>query len=155
MKSAFLVLLLIFTNGIAFTQVESYSKENPSNLKPFVVNLIAEKIAPQNIKLPFSRISIIYNRYDTSKIGFRESFGLFKGKKNSFKKIVLKKGMSKSFEDYYNDFYDKNFTKNGFELVLVFKKFWWSYFGKGNSKKADYALYNPDFLQVHTKCSIT
>ncbi|MFM2327287.1 MAG: hypothetical protein RIR31_1489, partial [Bacteroidota bacterium] len=111
MKILFLTILFV-----PFNVFSQSNKWNPNHLDDELTNLEAEYIAPTSIKLPFSSIKIIDSRFDTSKIGFTLGNKIFTSKTNYYKKFKLKKGTAVAIEEYYNDYYQKSFSNNGFEL---------------------------------------
>jgi hypothetical protein len=133
------ILLFIILPFFGFAQDDI---SNPDKLKEKVFELGAEFIAPQTIKLPFSSIKIIDSRFDTSKLGFIYTGSFFRAKAKSYKKFKLKNGIESAIEKYYNEYYANSFMKNGFELLIVMKKFWISQFEAGNTKRQDIAKDN-------------
>lgn len=135
MKTIFLLLGLFPFS--AQSQQTKIDKDNPDVLPEKVLTLEINKIAPAEIKLPFSNIKIIDNRFDTSKLGFEPVFPSIDFNKRNGKKIVLDEGVTKSLENYYNGFYEKAFTANGIQLVIVLKKFWLSGVDDEKNKEID------------------
>lgn len=131
MKSIFLFLLFpIFSIG----QASKTKKDDPRKLNSLRYVLESNFIAPKEIKLPFSSIRVIDNRYDTSKIGFNFTSRFLASKRKSFDKIDFKEGVEKSFEQFYNSYYENAFDNSGYKLVLVMKKFWLSLIARNKSK---------------------
>jgi hypothetical protein len=121
-----LVLLLLLWPFAAHSQQTKPDPDNPDALPEKELLLKVEKIAPGEIKLPFSNIKVIDNRFDTSKIGFEPVFPLIDPNKKNGKKIVIKECVSKALENYYNSFYQNAFSANNIQLLIVLKKFWLS-----------------------------
>lgn len=65
-----LFLLFIITDLVVIAQKDDKIKGSPDKLAYVDFSLRAQRIAPSDIKLPFSSIKIIDSRFDTSKIGF-------------------------------------------------------------------------------------
>ncbi|MBS1511396.1 MAG: hypothetical protein JST86_11185 [Bacteroidetes bacterium] len=102
---------------------------DPERLSYKDIELSAQKSAPSTLQLPFEKITIIDNRFDTTKLGFvPKGFQLIYDKTNIFRKLRFKnsKGIAAAIEEYYNDYYQNAFEKNGFQLLVVMKKFWLS-----------------------------
>lgn len=131
MKCIFLIFF--FGPFVVLAQRSDPGENNPDNLKDKRYELSAELSAPQSIRLPFSSIKIIDERFDTSKIGFVYTAGIFSSKKKSYKKFKLEQGVAGAIENYYNDYYEKSFTNTGFELLIVIKKLWFSNFNLHNA----------------------
>jgi hypothetical protein len=125
-----LFLFFMITGLMVFAQKDDKIKGSPDKLAYVDFSLRAQRIAPSDIKLPFSSIKIIDSRFDTSKIGFvpiefyvpSPTSGL--QQVISFKKIRIYGGIAQSIEDYYKVYYENSFTQNGLQLLLVMKRFW-------------------------------
>jgi len=131
----YLVLTALLIPAVVFAQ--SRDKLNPSQLAVKELKLGIEKTARSEIKLPFEKIKIIDSRYDTSKIGYITLGSFFSSKTRFFKKMVLQDGTGNAIENYYNEYYTGSFTKNGFELLIVLKRFWISGDARSNSKRVE------------------
>lgn len=75
-------------------------------------------------KIPFKNISVIDERFDTSKIGY------FRRGENFYYQLKLKTSWDRILNSYYRDILD-NFSK--YELVIVLKRYWkpFSIFSRG------------------------
>jgi hypothetical protein len=133
----FYLFILAFCPLWSFAQNYKTDDLNPENLGTQEIVLEAQRIAPSELKFPFSKIRIIDSRFDTSKIGFSRNLGFLTTKKTFFRKLVLKGGASKAIEGYYNDYYNRSFTQNGFELLIVMKRFWASCMNNARSKRVE------------------
>ena len=125
-KPFLLFFSIFFINSISFCQKNGKEVINPEALNYKELKLVAQKTAPSEIKLPFSSIKILDSRFDTTKIGFIPAFNLIYNKKDVFRKIRFIGGVAKPLQEYYNDYYKNSFTSNGFELLIVMKRFWLS-----------------------------
>jgi len=83
------VLLLILWPVAAHSQQTKPDTDNPDALPEKELLIKVEKIAPGEIKLPFSNIKVIDNRFDTSKIGFEPVFPLIDPNKKMEKKLLF------------------------------------------------------------------
>lgn len=128
-----IVFLFLLIPAACFCQ-----KNDPENLPAAEYELMADNDAPASLKLPFSSIKVIDSRFDTSKLGFVYSYALIKSKKRLFKKAVLKNGIANAITQYYNSYYKNSFSNNGFELMVVMKKFWMSQTELVRSQDAQY-----------------
>ena len=118
---------LIFLCSIVYCQRSKTEIIDPEKLTFKELKLTAQRSAPATIRLPFSSIKIVDSRFDTTKLGFLPTSSLIYDKKSVFSKIRFKGGgVAKPLEEYYNDYYQKSFTANGFELLIVMKRFWLS-----------------------------
>ena len=131
------IYLIFFFSLHSHAQKGRHDVLNPEELKVKEFKLEAERIAPSEIRLPFSKIRIIDSRFDTSKIGYIPSRDFFAGKRKLYKKMVFSSGIANAIEKYYNDYYSASFTENDFELVIVMKKFWISGNPGVNNKRAE------------------
>lgn len=116
------VLLICFS-----TPVSAQKKPvDPSVLKVKKYKLIPKDQAADEISLPFGKINIIDSRFDTSKIGFHYVLNdnLFFDDR-SFK-MQLIPGCGEAIRSFYEKYYEKNFTKNEYSLLIVFKRLWMS-----------------------------
>ena len=120
------ILLLCFLPAVSFGQKIKTDPTNPDGLREKNFDLSFSKIAPREIKLPFSSIEIIDNRFDTSKLGFVPEFQFIADKKRVGRKITFDQGVAKAMENYYNQFYEHAFEKNDIKLLIVLRKFWLS-----------------------------
>ncbi|MEO8854660.1 MAG: hypothetical protein ABI359_12840 [Ginsengibacter sp.] len=111
----YLLFLLSLISTFAFAQ------SNPADLKSRIFDLTVKTIPASNLKLPFQSIKIIDARADTSIIGFRRLNNIAA---NRFNKITIKKGIQKGIEDFYNGYYQGNFTPNGKVLLISIRKLW-------------------------------
>ncbi len=139
MKTSIIILLFSFP-ALLFSQ--RINIDNPDRLKDIHLKLEANRIAPADIKLPFSKISLIDARNDTSKIGFYYQPDFLNPKTRAYKKISFKGGNANSIEKYFNDYYQNAFTENGFELLIVLKKTWISQLGIHKTTNLD--RFSPD-----------
>jgi hypothetical protein len=123
-------------------QAQNSKKEiiNPESLAFRELPLFAQRIAPAEIKLPFASIKIIDSRFDTTKFGFVPVVNFIPDKRNVFRKLRFKGGVANPVQEYYNDYYKNSFQQNGFELLIVMKRFWLS--GIDNSRDKRIALTN-------------
>jgi hypothetical protein len=134
----YLVLIAFLIPGLVFAQKEKRDVLNPNQLGVEEFKLEAQKTAPADIQLPFKGIRIIDSRYDTSKLGYIPTDGIA-GKKRSYEKLVVKGGNAYGIERYYNEYYAGSFTPNGFELLIVMKRFWLSGDAKSNNNRVELA----------------
>ena len=119
-----LLLFFLFFNGSTYCIAQKIETINPESLYFKELKLTAQRTAPAEIKFPFSSIRIIDSRFDTSKIGFLPVDNIIQDKRNVFRKIRFKGGIVKPLQKYYNDYYKNSFKQNGFELLIVMKRFW-------------------------------
>ena len=139
MRTLFL-LLFINSSLFAYCQQQKIELQNPERLGFKEIRLNAQRIAPADIKLPFSSIKIVDSRFDTTKLGFLPVTNLFSDKHDYFKKLSFKEGsIAESLAAYYNDYYKNSFLNNGFELLIVMKRFWISGIDYTRSKRVDLA----------------
>lgn len=75
-------------------------------------------------KLPFAAIKVIDARFDTSKLGFIINSAIVKDNLNQFEALKIKNGVAAGIENYYNSYYTTDSSTNGYELLIVLKKFW-------------------------------
>jgi hypothetical protein len=124
-------------------------KANPDLLPSKKLNLVVDRIAPAEIKFPFSSIKIIDNRFDTSKLGFEPTayFG-----KRLGRKIVLDSGLAISLEKYYNGFYQNSFSTTDLKLLVVIKKLWLSCIN--NNKNRDMDIVKNDKSHTFLYCKL-
>jgi hypothetical protein len=141
-----ILFLSLFLNITIYCIAQKIETINPEALYFKELKLTAQRTAPSEIKLPFSSIKIIDSRFDTSKIGFLPGINIIQDKRNVFRKIRFKGGIVKSLQEYYNDYYKNSFQQNGFELLIVMKRFWVS--GVDNRKDKQIELTNS--LEVAT-----
>ncbi len=126
------VLLILLFSGIipvALSQKTETIPGSPDKLGYVDFLLLADQLAPSEVKLPFSSIKIIDSRFDTSKIGFVPIEYYVPTPTAiqqviSFKKISINAGISNSIESYYNAYYKNSFDQSGFQLLIVMKRFW-------------------------------
>ena len=136
MPKIFILLFTLFP-ALSFGQHLMSDPANPDGLKEKKIDLSFLKIAPAEIKLPFSSIEIIDNRFDTSKLGFVPVFQFIADKKKAGRKITFKEGVAKAVENYYNEFYQNAFSNTNVKLVIVLKKFWFSGIDNEKNKEID------------------
>lgn len=134
-----LFLFLIQSCLFSYAQKEGNETLNPGRLNFKELKLSAQRIAPSDIKLPFSSIKIIDSRFDTSKLGFLPVYNIIRDKRNVFRKIRFKsdKSIAVSLEEYYNEYYKESFLPNDFELLIVMKRFWVSGIDYTRSKEGN------------------
>jgi hypothetical protein len=113
----FLLIQVISLPGLANAQHQKKDSRDPERLSKKAYNLIAKKAASPELKLPFSSITVIDSRFDTSKFGF--TAGFWGGRKETFQG-----GVAKAIENYYKDYYKNAFTDNGLNLVIIMKRYW-------------------------------
>ncbi len=133
-----LIVILLFIPVIAFSQHVKPDVTNPDGLPEKKFDLSVKKIAPGEIKFPFSSIKIIDNRFDTSKLGFVPVYQLIANKKTVGRKMIFKNGIAPALEKYYNEFYQNAFTSGDIKLLIVLKKFWFS--GIDNEKNREFDI---------------
>jgi hypothetical protein len=121
MKHCLLFLSVIYST-FAFSQSRNI---NPDNLRTHTYDLKVKTLPPPALKLPFASIQIIDSRPDTSIIGFRR---LSEFSPNTFKKVTLTNGVRKGIEDFYNQYYQQNFTPNGKVLLISIRKLWINFY---------------------------
>ncbi|WP_460557432.1 hypothetical protein [Ferruginibacter profundus] len=131
------VLIWSLLPFVVFGQKAKPEITNPDILPEKEFKLTVRKIAPAEIKLPFSSIKIIDNRFDTSKIGFVPVLQIIANKKKTGRKVVLSEGIAKAIENYYNEFYQKAFSNTDTKLLIVMKKFWFSGVDDEKNKEID------------------
>lgn len=120
------LILTVLLLGV-FSSISAQKKPiDPSYLKTKKYKLNPKNQAADSIKLPYSKISIIDSRFDTSKIGFHyvTNDNLFFDDKSY--KMQLNPGCSEAIRSFYEKYYEKNFTKNDYSLLIVFKRLWMS-----------------------------
>lgn len=118
MKNCLLLLLSFYSfRGLA-------QSRNPDSLKAKTYELKVKTVADGSVRLPFESIKIMDSRLDTSKLGFGlDKVAAFLGTA-SFFRILLKPGIEKSIENFYNQYYQPAFTPNGKTLLISIKKLW-------------------------------
>lgn len=134
-----LLLIFIQITLISYSQKEGNETTNPERLNFREFRLSPQRVAPADITLPFSSIKLIDSRFDTSKLGFLPFDNIVPDKRNVFRKIRFKgdRSIAVSLEEYYNEYYKKSFLQNGFELLIVMKRFWVSGVDYTRSKGGD------------------
>lgn len=135
-----ILLFLIALQSVVYGQNSKKEANNPAGLSFKEIPLFAQREAPEEIKLPFASIKIIDSRFDTTKIGFLPGYNLIADKRNVFRKLRFKGGVVKPLEEYYNEYYKNSFQQNGFELLIVMKRFWVS--GVDNTRDKRIGLTN-------------
>ncbi len=135
----------------AFAQNEERDVLNPDQLTVKEFKLEALQLAPSDIKLPFKNITILDSRFDTSKIGYIPNADNLAGKKNAFRKMILRGGNGFALQTYYNDYYAESFTPNDFELLIVMKRFWVSGNSASKDKRVEVANSLKDNIRIHCK----
>ncbi len=145
--SLLLFLLPLFTSG----QVNKLDEDNPFRLNSKRYAFESKYLAPRDVKLTFSSIKIIDNRFDTSKIGYTKRNTFLGATKKAFSKIDFKDGVEKSFEQFYNSYYENAFDKSGFTLVMVLKKFWYSLVSQNKSKAINILRYDRNEASIYYK----
>src|SRR5688572_21650438 len=118
MKICLATFILFFT-----TFVFAQHDDNPNNLRGKIFELSVKTIPSESLKLPFESIKIIDSRFDTSKLGFRIT-RKFPSTIEGFEKIILKPGIEKGIENFYNEYYKNSFIPNGKILLISIKKLW-------------------------------
>lgn len=118
MKICLSVFLLLCT-AFGFAQ-----NDNPDNVRAKVFELTVKTIPPDTLQLPFEKIKIIDSRFDSSKLGFRISNAFSLRVKINVQKILLKPGIEAGIENFFNEYYQNNFTHNGKVLLISIKKLW-------------------------------
>ncbi|MGI8582063.1 MAG: hypothetical protein ACR2KX_07700 [Chitinophagaceae bacterium] len=119
MKIYLLMFVLFFT-----TCASSQINDNPDNLRAKIFELKVKTIPGDSLKLPFESIKIIDSRPDTSKVGFMITRKFLVTVNRVFEKIMLKPGIEKGIENFYNEYYKYNFTPNGKVLLISIRKLW-------------------------------
>jgi hypothetical protein len=114
-----LLLFLLFYAAFAFAQ-----KDNPDSLPAKVYELTVKTIPPNGLKLPFESINVIDSRSDTSKLGFIMSGRRLITGISMFQKVTLKPGIATGIEQFYNEYYKDNFSKNAKTLLISIRKLW-------------------------------
>jgi hypothetical protein len=132
-----LFLLFCVLPFFAFSQKSKLEVTNPDRLGGKNFKFEVYRIAPGEIKLPFSSIKIIDNRFDTSKLGFVPIVQFIGNKNTEGRKIVFSDGVGKSIENYYKEFYQNAFSSNGVQLIIVMKKFWLSGIDNERNREID------------------
>ena len=110
---------ILFFTTFGFAQRD----DNPNNLRGKIFELSVKTIPSESLKLPFESIKIIDSRFDSSKLGFRIT-RKFPSTNEVFEKIMLKHGIEKGIESFYNEYYKNNFIPNGKILLISIKKLW-------------------------------
>lgn len=131
----FLFVLYYFIPLFTLSQSVKTEDTNPECLPEKEFKLTVKRIAPGEIKFPFSSIEIIDNRFDTSKLGYVPIHQIIANKKKVGRKIVFSQGVGIGLEKYYNEYYQNAFSKSEIKLVIVLKKFWFS--GIDNEKNQE------------------
>lgn len=109
--------ICIFSLLKAYSQSKKFPEDLPSHILKLKINKPAEKL-----ELPFSAIKILDFRQDTSKIGFTNK----RTDRRSFKKLLLTQSFRNESESFYNGYYQKCFSNNNDQLLIVVKKFWFN-----------------------------
>lgn len=109
--------ICIFSLLKAYSQSKKFPEDLPSHILKLKINKPAEKL-----ELPFSAIKILDFRQDTSKIGFTNK----RTDRRSFKKLLLTQSFRNESESFYNGYYQKCFSSNNDQLLIVVKKFWFN-----------------------------
>ena len=113
--SAFLLL----TASALFAQ-----GDNPDNVRARIFELTVKTVPPDTLRLPFESIKVIDSRFDTSKLGYRISTTFSFRSKINVQKIVLRPGIATGIENFFNEYYRQNFTRNGKTLLISIKRLW-------------------------------
>ncbi len=127
----------VFILFIIFPIVVIGQNVNPDILPKIKLTLSANGQQSPEIKLPFSGIRILDNRFDTSKLGFAPTFQIIKNKKKAGRKIIVEGGVQNSLEKYYNNVYQNSFSNSKLKLLIVLKKLWISSIDNSKSKEID------------------
>ncbi len=122
-----LSIFLILVSLTAFCQTKQ--EIIPAKLKEDIITIQAKDNIAAGYNFPFSSVKVIDYRFDTSKIGFGRSRNAYNEKRSlfaayPFKKIILKKGLQQSVENFYNDYYKNCFSNDSIQLLIVIKRFW-------------------------------
>ena len=118
MKNYILLLLSFYSlQGLA-------QSRNPDSLRAKRYELKVKTMAGEGVKLPFESIKIMDSRFDTSKLGFGLGKLASLMGSASFFRILLKPGIEKGIESFYNQYYQPAFTPNGKTLLISIKKLW-------------------------------
>jgi hypothetical protein len=147
MKTCLSAFLLLF---ISFASAQR--DDNPNNLRVKMFELSVKTVAPGSLKLPFQSIKIMDSRLDTSKLGFRLS-RRFLSSNSVFEKIMLSPGIEKGIENFYNEYYEHNFTTNGKVLLISVRKLWINNIpaGQGENQKKDIDRLSLSQQDIHAK----
>ena len=135
------IVLLVFLMSLQLVMYCQNSKKeliNPESLAFKELPLFAQREAPSDISLPFESIRIIDSRFDTSKIGFIPVINILHDKRSIFRKFRFKDGVAKPLQEYYNKYYKNLFQHNGFELLIVMKRFWISGVDVSRDKRIEF-----------------
>jgi len=115
--------LLLLIGTTSFSQLKARDEENPETLDSRIYDLKPGSDT-SSLKFPFEKIEVIDRRFDTTKIGYALKLDLLRARKRAFVKMRLKNDLSGSVQKFYNDTYQKNFSKTGYELFIVIKTLW-------------------------------
>ena len=111
--------------------------DNPDNLRAKIFELKVKTVPPVSLQLPFETIKIIDRRSDTSKLGFRINTRLMVTVNKVFEKIMLKPGIERGIETFYNEYYKNSFTQNGSVLLISIRKLWINNLPERKGQKKD------------------
>ena len=117
------ILFLLFYILISASLTAQEKRFTPADLKEYFADLSINKPLPVGYKLPFSSIKVIDSRPDTTKIGFIR-VNPNKSGQNSYKKILIDKGLRQSLESIINEHYHSCFSNDSLQLLIVIKRFW-------------------------------
>lgn len=148
-KKLVLFVLCLLCKEILSAQGDERTVTNPGRLPNLEISLDAKEKVSAAVKFPFQSFKIVDSRFDTGKIGFIPRFTL--SKKKAYKKAVLKAGTANAISTYLNDYYADAFTQNGFELLIVIKRLWFSGIDNTRAGRAEIASSLKTYANVYCK----
>jgi hypothetical protein len=144
-----LLTYFILNSLLLFAQNEETDVTNPGSLTKLEISLDADEKCMEKLSLPFQNIKVIDSRFDTGKIGFIPH-NLF-SQKRMFKRVTLKKGLANEAAGFLNRYYENVFAKNGYELLIVIKKLWFSGIDNSKTGGAELATTFNSFYHIYCK----
>jgi hypothetical protein len=124
MKTLYFFLTMLACYNISMSQETNYNIKDSAKIidvRYIKDDLVCTERNTNIVNLPFSRISFIDVRYDTSFIAI--SYELGAGNYNLNTKCDLKSGLEASFSSCFMDFFKGSFSNNDAELICYVKRF--------------------------------
>ena len=128
MKVFYFFLFLITFHNASLSQETRFNKKDSAKIADvdyIQYNLDSTDKSGLTIKLPFSRISFFDVRYDTSfiAINWQANKNFMFGLNIQNRKFNLTGGLAGSLTNYFDRFYNDNFSRSNAEVVCFIKKF--------------------------------
>jgi hypothetical protein len=128
MKASLLFAFGLILHNICLSQLEDIlGNDEAKILNPAYIkyDLVCTEKGNPSIRLPFSKINLFDVRYDTTCIAL--NWGVNANGQVGFniqnKKYTLRDGLATGLTNYFNTFYQDNFSENGAEIFCYIKRF--------------------------------